>query len=268
MGLDTFAPMLRWQPEMKGNLPRVVLSTTVVGGQTFVPSAHRGEVDDQRRDACRRVTFVCSRLYPVVGESVRVGADVVAAEFVEVKDVSGKLAVERLFHLAFSNVLTVAGSDDVARVNDDAHVGDASSPASGLDFKYLIIGCHLRPPDNLRSIIGPAGSVSTDIIAIESKDKHMPGKFAVQRRFNLMRLNKIPISGSNEDVRIEKDSNRGGASPLALGLDFVCLAIELCHFWLSCLFVKMIIAYNNKAVEKNRETLRSGYGRGLFGQGD
>ena len=181
MGLDTFAPMLRWQPEMKGNLSRVVLSTTVVGGQTFVPSAHRGGVDDQHRSACRRGSF--------------------------------------------------------------------GHPC-------------------LQSIVGKPFSVSTDIIAIESKDKHVPGKFAVQRRFNLMRLNKIPISGSNEDVRIEKDSNRGGASPLALGLDFVCLAIELCHFWLSCLFVKMIIAYNNKAVKKNRETLRSGYGRGLFGQGD
>ena len=57
MGLDTFAPMLRWQPEMKGSLPRVALPTTEASGQTFVPSARRAGVDDQRQGACHRVSF-------------------------------------------------------------------------------------------------------------------------------------------------------------------------------------------------------------------
>ena len=135
---------------MMGNLSGVALSTTAASGRTFAPSARRDGVDDQHRDACRRVSFVRSRLHPIIGESIGIGAEAVTAMQVEVKDVSGKLAIKRLFHLARSDALGVTRCGDTMRMNRDVNIGSAFASSGSPDFSCLVIGlCHFEPPVSL-----------------------------------------------------------------------------------------------------------------------
>ena len=154
MGLDTFAPVPQWQPEMKGSLPGVALSTTVASGRFFVPSAHRGGMDDQRRDACRRVSFGHSLSQSVVGPAGSKVVDVIIAErVIDIKCVPGEFTLERLFCLAFCDVLTIGDGDDAVVVNDSSNAGVTLSPTSGPDFSFFVNGylfgangCHFGPP--------------------------------------------------------------------------------------------------------------------------
>ncbi len=86
-------------------------------------------------------------LHSIVGESVGITADVVAAESVEEKDESGEFALERLFHLALSDVLTVRGGDDATGIDGGVDAGVTAASPGGPDFALFIIGlCHFGPP--------------------------------------------------------------------------------------------------------------------------
>lgn len=146
--------MFLWQFEMTGNQVAGQQSTMAASEWTFVPSAHRGGVDDQHRDACRRVSF-CQSLHPVAGPAVGVSAEsVLPAPAIEAEYVLGELASECPAHLALSNVVGIGESNDAVRVDGDAHRGDALVSASGFDFSGLMIGlCHFGPPCAISIVI-------------------------------------------------------------------------------------------------------------------
>ena len=149
MGLDTFAPVLQWQPEMKGSLLRVVLPTTEASGQTFVPSAHRVGVGDQHRGVDRRVSFF--PLHSILRPTVGIGAKgVITAIQFRNKSMPGKFALERIPHLGLGDVLAVRSGDDSVRANNSDDGSIASSFANGADFSYFVLWlCHLGPPVSL-----------------------------------------------------------------------------------------------------------------------
>ena len=137
--------MIQWQPEMKGSLPRVALSTTVASGQTFAPSARRGVVDDQRRDADRRV--FCQSLHSVPDPAVGVGSMIVPTISMRKETVSRELAGTHAGELTGGQVLFIGCDDDgfgINRCGGDQHVAAVS-----FCQKLHLFVCHFGPPVGL-----------------------------------------------------------------------------------------------------------------------
>ena len=96
------------------------------------------------------ISFSNFMSHPIPSPAVGVGAEAVTAMQVEVKDVSGKLPVECLFHHAFSDVSAVRGGDDAAGIDSSTYTSVASASSSGPDFSLFVIGlCHFGPPVSL-----------------------------------------------------------------------------------------------------------------------
>ena len=127
---------------MTGSQIRAELSTTEASGQTFVPSARRGEVDDQHRDADRHV--FCQSLHAVPDPAVSVGSMIVPTISMRKETVSRELAGTRAGELTGRQVLFIGCDDDGFGINRCG--GDQHIAAVSFCQKLHLFVCHFGPP--------------------------------------------------------------------------------------------------------------------------
>ena len=215
MGLDTFAPMLQWQPEMKGNLLRVVLPTTEASGRSFAPSARRVGVDDQRRDACRRAGVYWLQALQDWCLSMT------AAKQVQHNHNSGGIASWQKAQYPNETYTKRSPMSFTFTVTEDS--SDEMIISSYTFFSNESI---------LHSVPGEAVGVGAESVLPASivENECVPGKLAVKRPPHLVLGDVVTVRSGDDSLRIDDSIDKSDALVSASGFDFAGLIIGLGHF--------------------------------------